>query len=86
MHSRRKFLTQAAVLAAGTMGTPALPAGEKTTDLSVPETVSLCGQWWFRTDSGSVGEEQRWYATDGSISTWRKVRVPHTWQVDSAFI
>ena len=29
MHSRRKFLTQAGVLAAGAMGTPALAAAEK---------------------------------------------------------
>jgi beta-galactosidase/beta-glucuronidase len=86
VHSRRKFLTQAGVLAAGTMGAPALPAGEKTAGSSAPETVSLCGQWWFRTDSGSVGEAQRWYGTNDSIDAWRKVRVPHTWQVDSAFI
>ena len=86
MHSRRKFLTQAGVLAAGTIGTPVLAAGEKTTDLSASETVSLCGQWWFRTDSGSVGEEQRWYVADDSISAWRKVQVPHTWQVDPALV
>jgi beta-galactosidase len=86
VNSRRMFLTQAGVLAAGTMCAPALPAGEKTSDLSAPETVSLCGQWWFRIDSGNVGEEQRWYGSDESIGAWRKVRVPHTWQVDSAFI
>ena len=86
MNSRRTFLTQAGVLAAGTIGTPALGAGEKTTDLSAPETVSLCGQWLFQTDSGNVGEEQRWYRTDDSINAWRKVRVPHTWQVERAFI
>ena len=86
MNSRRKFLTQAGVLAAGTMGAPALPTGEKTSDLSAPETVSLCGQWSFRTDSGNVGKEQRWYGSDESIGAWHKVRVPHTWQVDPAFI
>ena len=86
MHSRRKFLTQAGVLAAGTIGTPALAAGEKTTDLSVPETVSLCGQWWFRTDSGNAGKEQRWFGSDESISAWQKVLVPHTWQVDPALV
>jgi beta-galactosidase len=84
VHSRRKFLTQAGVLAAGTLGSPALPAGEKTSDFTAPETVSLCGQWWFRTDSGNVGKEQRWYESDESLA-WRKVRVPHTWQVESAF-
>ena len=86
MNSRRKFLTQAGVLAAGTMGAPALPIGEKTSDSSAPETVSLCGQWSFRTDSGNVGKEQRWYGSDESIGAWHKVRVPHTWQVDPAFI
>jgi beta-galactosidase len=85
MHSRRKFLTQVGVLAAGTMGTPALPAGEKTSVFIAPETVSLCGQWWFRTDSGNVGKEQRWYGSDESMVAWRKVRVPHTWQVEPTF-
>jgi beta-glucuronidase len=68
------------------MSAPALSSGAKTADLSAPKTVSLCGRWWFRTDSGSVGEEQRWYEADDSNSAWRKVRVPHTWQVDPAFI
>jgi beta-galactosidase/beta-glucuronidase len=85
VHSRRKFLTQAGVLAAGTIGTPALAAGEKTSELSAAETVSLCGQWWFRTDSGNVGKEQRWYGSDESMVAWRKVRVPHTWQVEPTF-
>jgi len=86
VNTRRKFLTQVGVLAAGTIGTPAVLASEKTRDLSAPETVSLCGQWWFRTDSGTVGVEQRWYGKEESIGAWRKVRVPHTWQVDSAFV
>src|SRR2546427_9136906 len=68
------------------MGAPALRIGEKTSDSSAPETVSLCGQWSFRTDSGNVGKEQRWYGSDESNGTWRKVSVPHTWQVDPAFI
>jgi beta-galactosidase len=84
VQSRRNFLSQTGVLAAGTVGASVLLPGEKTTDLSAPDTVSLCGSWWFRTDSGSVGEQQRWYGTDQSISGWRKVLVPHTWQVDSA--
>jgi len=86
VHSRRKFLTQVGVLAAGTMGAPALPAVEKTSGFTAPETVSLCGQWWFRTDPGNVGEKQRWYGSDQSIDAWHKVRVPHTWQVDPAFV
>jgi beta-galactosidase len=86
VHSRRKFLTQAGVLAAGTIGVPVPSTGEKTTDLSAPGPVSLCGEWWFRTDPGNVGQEQRWYRTDDSISAWRRVRVPHTWQVDPTFV
>ena len=86
MNSRRKFLTQAGALAAGTMGAPAFPAGEKTSELSASETVSLCGQWLFRTDSGNVGKEQRWFASHESVSAWLKVLVPHTWQVDPAFV
>jgi beta-glucuronidase len=85
MHSRRKFLTEASIVAAGTLGTTVLKAVEKTPDLSAPETVSLCGQWWFRTDSGGVGVEQRWYGTDDSIGNWHRVNVPLTWQVDPAF-
>ncbi len=86
MNSRRKFLTRVGVLAAGTMGAPALPAGEKTSGLCAPETVSLCGLWWFQTDSGNVGEKLRWYGSDQSIDAWHKVRVPHTWQVVPAFV
>jgi len=47
--------------------------------------LSLCGQWWFRTDSGNVGDAQRWYKTDKLSTAWRSVDVPHTWQVDPAF-
>jgi beta-glucuronidase len=84
MHSRRKFLTQTGVLAAGTIGTVALPAGEPS-DSATQETVSLCGQWWFRTDAGDVGKEQYWFGGDKSTGDWHKVAVPHTWQVDPAF-
>jgi beta-galactosidase len=86
VNSRRKFLTQAGLLATGAMGSPGLPGGENTSELCAPETVSLCGQWSFRTDSGNVGREQHWYGSDESIGAWHKVRVPHTWQVDPAFV
>jgi beta-galactosidase len=86
MNSRRKFLTQAGVLAAGTMGTRTLAVVAKGTDSSTQETVSLCGPWWFRIDPLNLGEEKRWYGTDDSLFDWRKVRVPHTWQVDPAVV
>ena len=69
------------------MPTPTLAAGAaKRMDSSVRETVSLCGQWWFRTDPLNVGEQQRWYGTDDSTGAWRKVLVPHTWQVERPFV
>jgi len=86
VNSRRKFLTQAGALAAGTLGTSTLAAGAKRTDTPVHETVSLCGQWWFRTDPLNVGEEQRWYGTEDTTGIWRQVRVPHTWQVEPPFV
>jgi beta-galactosidase len=86
MNSRRKFLTQVGALAAGAMGKRNLDAGAKKTDSSAQETANLCGQWWFRTDPLNVGEEEHWYATNDSISAWRQVRVPHTWQIDPAFV
>jgi beta-galactosidase/beta-glucuronidase len=86
MNSRRKFLTQAGVLAAGTMGTRTLAAVAKGTDSSALETVDLCGPWWFRIDPLNVGEEDRWYGTNDSISAWHSVRVPHAWQIDPHFV
>src|SRR5882672_556683 len=86
MNSRRKFLTQAGTLAMGAMGTRTPAAGTKRTDVSVQETLDLCGQWWFRTDSLNVGEEQRWHGTDEPIVAWRMVQVPHTWQVEPAHV
>jgi beta-glucuronidase len=68
------------------MGAPTLAAGAKRTDSPAQETVSLCGQWWFRTDPLNVGEEQRWHSTDDTASAWRQVRVPHTWQVEPAYV
>jgi beta-galactosidase len=86
VHSRRKFLTQAGVMTAGAIGAPVLASGTNAADITLPEQVSLCGQWWFRTDPGSTGEQQRWYEPHESTSFWRTVSVPHTWQVDSAFL
>jgi beta-galactosidase len=86
VHSRRKFLTQAGTMTAGAIGAPVLASGTNAADITLPEQVSLCGQWWFRTDPGSTGEQQRWYEPHESTSFWRTVSVPHTWQVDSAFL
>jgi beta-galactosidase len=81
VHSRRKFLTQAGILAAGTVSPPASAERRTATDFPATATATLCGQWWFRTDPGNVGEPQHWYVTD-DFAAWREVRVPHTWQVE----
>jgi beta-galactosidase len=85
VHSRRKFLTQAGALAAGAIGAPALSSGPDAASTTFPEAVSLCGEWWFRTDPDSTGEQQRWFELRESASPWRTVNLPHTWQVDPAF-
>jgi beta-glucuronidase len=83
VQSRRKFLTQAGALAAGAIAPPA--PSPIAADATVRDAVSLCGEWWFRTDPEAAGEQQRWYETRQSTGPWRSVNVPHTWQVDPAF-
>ena len=86
MHSRRKFLTQAGALAAGVIGRSAPALGPDGVDTTLQEAVSLCGEWGFRTDPGNTGELERWYEAHDLASSWRTVNVPHTWQVDPAFV
>jgi beta-galactosidase len=85
VNSRRRFLTQVGALAAGVIRQPVTAAVPKMVDLTLQDEVDLCGGWGFRTDPGKTGEEQRWFETHESNSSWRRVNVPHTWQVDSAF-
>ena len=81
MNSRRRFLTQVGALAAG-----AIPAAApKTAYPALQGEVDLCGEWWFRTDLDVVGDRQRWYETHEPTSLWRRVNVPHTWQIEPAF-
>ena len=85
MYSRRKFLTGAGTLAAGTLGATALSAAQQELRSAPTKTVSLCGRWGFRTDPAAVGTEQRWFDAEHRASDWQSVDVPHTWQVDGAF-
>jgi beta-galactosidase len=86
MSSRRKFLTDAGTLAAGALGATALSAAEEKPQLSSTKTVSLCGQWRFRTDPMAAGAEQHWHEADYSVNDWQRVVVPHTWQVALASV
>jgi beta-glucuronidase len=69
------------------MPTPTLAAAAaKKMHPATQDVVSLCGQWWFRTDPQNVGEEQRWYDTLDTANVWRQVLVPHTWQIERPFV
>jgi beta-galactosidase len=85
VQSRREFLTQTGALAAGAIGLSATEPSSDVAGSASRGTVSLCDGWRFRTDPEASGEQQRWYETLPSTGSWRKVKVPHTWQVDPAF-
>jgi beta-galactosidase len=85
VQSRRKFLTQAGALAVGAIRLSATEPNPDVADGASRGAVNLCGEWWFRTDPESAGEQQRWYETRESMNSWRRVNVPHTWQVDPTF-
>jgi len=85
VQSRRKFLTQTGALAVGAIGLSATEPSPDVADSASRGAVSLCGEWWFRTDPEAAGEQQRWYETHQLTNSWRRVNVPHTWQVNPTF-
>lgn len=46
------------------------------------QTHSLNGNWYFKTDPYDLGEQQEWFKKNVNQLSWRKVEVPHTWNVD----
>ena len=50
--------------------------------LRATETATLSGAWLFRTDSHDRGTNENWFTTDPLAADWRKIDVPHTWQVE----
>jgi beta-galactosidase/beta-glucuronidase len=82
MPTRRRFIAEslgaAAVLAASQS------AATDTKSLScITEVVGLCGEWQLRTDPNNTGVKENWFATKDAREGWRKVTVPHTWQIES---
>lgn len=81
MSTRRGFI-------AGSSGTVAALVTSKTSVLAASprccpsEVVSLCGDWLFRTDPNNVGTQEGWIGSAPLNQAWRKVLVPHTWQVE----
>jgi len=83
MPTRRNFLgTSAGAMAA------ALASGAKQPEITQhphnTEIVSLCGEWSFRIDPENSGTTNQWYETTAASQDWRKVVVPHTWQIETA--
>jgi len=84
MNSRRQFLVRTAALAAGVAGVSAEATGAKRPiHLCSTESISLCGEWFFRTDPEDSGTRHNWFAADPLLDDWLRVIVPHTWQVQS---
>lgn len=84
MPSRRKFLLQAPPLAFTAFNASPLGAATPLPAAPATETISLCGEWNFRTDPDNAGEKQGWHAIAAPGSGWRTVQVPHTWQIEEA--
>ncbi len=74
-------------MAAGVAGTPAkaLPA-RKPGAPRPTESVSLDGEWLFRTDPEDAGLRNNWFSANSAANDWATVVVPHTWQVHSPFV
>jgi beta-glucuronidase len=83
MPSRRKFITGSVGAVAGAFATSQSTAAETVGRPCISETVSLCGEWLFRTDPDNQGTKNNWYSADASAEGWWTVTVPHTWQVEA---
>ncbi len=86
--SRRQFIQRVgtASLAASTSVGPFQPGVE-----SVPRETGLFsspldGPWEFRLDPQNQGEKEGWQSGGGGTEGWQAVKIPHTWQTDSASI
>lgn len=58
-------------------------AAEPPAQRSRTEVSSLCEDWFFRTDPDNRGTKNNWYGVNDPDEGWRKVTVPHTWQVET---
>jgi beta-glucuronidase len=84
MSTRRKFLAGSAGLVAGALATTNKRAAERTIQPRSMEIASLCGEWLFRTDPDNVGLGEHWSTPNDPGEGWRRVTVPHTWQVEDS--
>ncbi len=50
------------------------------------DCLSLDGAWLFKIDPENKGMEEKWFEPAVNHSSWQKVIVPHTWQVEPGTI
>src|ERR671936_716203 len=82
VQSRRDFLTKtsgAALVSALHVRVNAVESLSRSRFAS--QEISLDGDWWFRLDRDSSGEQGRWFAPQTPSGDWLRVTVPHAWQV-----
>jgi beta-galactosidase len=85
MSSRRKFLAGSVGAVAGALAASNSWASATASQPAITAVTSLCGDWFFRTDPDNRGTKSNWYDVNAPSEGWRKVTVPHTWQVETAF-
>jgi beta-galactosidase len=83
MSTRREFIAGSAG-ALARLATPEVPPAESSQQFCATEVVSLCGDWLFRTDPENAGTREHWFGSPTADEAWRKVLVPHTWQMEAA--
>jgi beta-galactosidase len=83
MSSRRKFLTRSVAAVAGALATSNSWAKPTASQPRATEVVTLCGDWFFRTDPDDRGTKNNWHGVNVPGEGWRKITVPHTWQVEA---
>ena len=83
MTSRRQFLTGSAGTIGATLAISRAEATGTATEVFSTRVATLCGEWLFRTDSMDAGTNQQWFDAGRQGDEWRKVIVPHTWQIET---
>ena len=83
MATRRKFLAGSINAVAGALALSPTTQSQTKVELGVSRNVSMCGEWFFRTDADNLGVQQKWYDAPVLDKNWRSVTVPHTWQIEA---
>ena len=83
MPSRRRFLSQSAVIAASLAAPSQAASGGRNP--ATCDSLSLSGKWKFQIDPDDEGTRAHWQLVAFPASDWREVTVPHTWQVDPVY-